>query len=182
MFLNHIYQLIKQRIEAQVPQIKEFGWYMGQGTSAYKGGLVAAPACFLEYIQIDMDSNAKREQMGTVNFKLILISESLNDSPNRTIETINFSHLATVGNVFMFMHGYSPFLSELPEYAHLKDTPQDYQVFTPPNRTTIRTDHSNRSILITEQIFSCKAKDFSAVTNYTKLPVALQIQSLEPNV
>lgn len=178
MFLNHIYQLIKQRIETQVPQIKEFGWYMGQGTSNFKGGLVTCPGCYLEYGTIDTSTQGKRIQNATVPFTLHLISDNLKESTQRMTEDANFEHLSIVAAIFEALSNYSPMLSELPQFLALVGTPDDYNVFTSSERLNITTDHTNRSIIRTTQRFATTAKDYSATKKYTTINRPLQIEKL----
>lgn len=167
MFIINTYQLIKQRIQTNVPQIKDFGWYMQQGTSNYKGGIVANASCFIEFGAIDTTSKGSKQQIATVPFTLYLITDNLKDSPDRMLEDLNFKHLSIVSEVYEALSGYTPLLSELSEFAALANTPDDYKVFAAPVRNTIITDHSNRSIITTKQLFTTTCTDKSATKTYT---------------
>lgn len=172
--------LIKQRLEQEVPGLKETDWFMQQyeqGRSRYKNDsaavLYATPACYIEFLPIDPQTlGGGKVQQAPVRFRIHTVTSCLYDNHRRIYDpSAPINHLDFVDMAFAALQGYRAKLSQLQGFDHLAGTEQDHRVMNSIDRKGIIAEHRLSDLMVTVQEFSCLCNDVSANLTYTNRSV-----------
>lgn len=179
---KYIYLLLKQRLLAKIPELKDVDWYRGQDIKTNKGILKALPGAYIFFYPTDMTSLPNGIQQGIISFYVMLITDTSYDDDRRIDDPITISHLDLMTKIHTTLSGESAWLSDLPAFTALKGTDNDLKVYNSVDRTNIAHNHDIRVPMITKQDFKCLAKDASGNKQWTKTVKELELLDLQFNL
>lgn len=174
---KYIYLLLKQRLNTEIPEIKEVTRNAGQeGTGSGRKKTLVLPGLYLSFLPTNVASLGRGIQEGVVEFTATLKTDCFYDDDKRYSQDI-LDHYGLADLVHRYLSGYSARLSDLPAFAALKDTPEDYLVFNTIDRTAIDEGQEQRSVMRTVQTFRCLAMDYAGNKKFQKIVRDLEILS-----
>jgi hypothetical protein len=159
--------LIKQRLEQEVPGMKEIDWYLQQYNT--NSNLYATPASYIEFLPVNPETmGGGKIQQGQVSFRIHTVSTSLHDNHKRVHNPDTaVNHLDHVDKTFAALQGWRAKVSQLDGFGHLAGTEKDYRVMNSISRKNIIPDHRINKLIVTIQEFSCLCNDIAAKLTYT---------------
>ena len=173
-----IYLLLKTRLKAKMPELKEVAMFEDQDSNAFKGGLLCSPGLYIQFKPTPTRSLGQGIQEADVEFDLILLSDSLADQDKKIHQAGKITHFDLADKVHKYVSGYGGWLSDLPEFLALKYTDDDYKVFNTADRTGIDFKHRNKSVLRTVQSFKCYAKDYTGERKFQNATAGIEIEEI----
>jgi hypothetical protein len=173
--------LLKQRLEQEVPGLKETDWYMRQYAESGKGTLYTTPACYIEFLPVDPETmGGGKIQQAVIRFRIHTVTTNLHDNHKRIHDpNAAINHLDYVDMAFAALQGFRAKLSQLQGFDHLAGTEKDYRVMNSIDRKSIVGEHKLDKLMVTVQEFSCLCYDVSANLTYVhrSTPPDLKINS-----
>lgn len=175
-----IYLIVKRYLKEAIPALKEVAWYLDQDSADHKGGIRITPALYIRFLPtLETRDLAGGVQEGVVRFEMILLTDSLYDNDKRILPPQGQTdHYHLADSIHAKLSGLQGMISDLVEFAALKDTVNDMPVFNSLSREQIESDHRNRSLLRTVFVYKTHAKDYTATKQYEKVMRELDIEKL----
>lgn len=173
------YILIKRRLIAEVPALKEVAWEMNQGRPGYKGAILVTPALYIKFRTTNTNSLGKGIQEANLEFETRLVTDCVADVDKRIFTTTPGYHLELASKVHAALSNYSAWLSDLDEFADIKDTGADIKILNTIDRISISPDHMNEAKIETTQLFKVYTKDYTGTKHFQKLVKDLLIEDLQ---
>lgn len=174
--IKNYYLLLKQRLEAALPDVKEINLYAGQLEQDGKVVLAVVPSVFIEFSPATFEDELEGVQRTSMQFSVYAVSEALYQDDRKYLDP-NINHLELCEEIHKALHRYGALLSDLPPYASLKGTPEDCTIINKLRRTSFEPiTIPNSNLLATIQVFEGLFVDLTAVTNLTEAVInALEI-------
>jgi len=165
--INPLFKILRKRLTAEAPDLKEVRWYTGQG-DADQGRIVASPVAYIQFGQVtDLFDTTLGVQQGTCPFNIIVFSDNLSGDDAEKRE----DHFALCRQVFQALQGWSALASYIPGNDALAGTADDVEVCGTIGRTSFIHRNATSALERTEQGFDCQLFDWEAYRAYTKAPV-----------
>lgn len=169
--IKELYQLIKQRLQT-ITELKEVDLYLGQFEQDGDVTLYQAPAVYIEFDPISFNQHSKGVQNAQVLFTVYLVSEALGADDRKILDNGVINHMGLLDDIFVALQGYVGLLSNLPAFASLAGTPQDFTVINSIVRTgfeMLQTPPSN--LYVSLQTFEFNWFDTTACPELTDVTV-----------
>lgn len=164
--LLEYYQIIKQRLATITnPRLKEIDWYYGQFLQNEENILYVDGGAYIEFEPIQWAQMGRNMQQATLGFNIHLVQEALYDNDERILNA-SLGHLQLVGEIYAKLQGYGAWLSSLPAFSALANTPGDKRIVNEIVRTESTPDHTFTNLLVTVQRFQSTVLDVSATPEY----------------
>ena len=128
MMLVEDYKLLRRRLLSEVPELKLVEFYAGQGEPESKGNIMATPAAYIQFGDLDLKRLGKKKLETAVTFEVILFVTNLKEGEARAGDFLELNTYSMQGALLKALEGFSARLSNLIEYSSLADTTQDYKV------------------------------------------------------
>lgn len=161
------YQIIKNRLASQIPELNQVDWELGQSHQSQKL-LFTSPAAFIAFDPVNTITQGQNIQNGRATVRIRLATSSITGDDERIRKLNPDDHMVLVDEIFQALQDYGANLSALSQYSDLKGTNQDYHVFNSLQRTRITPDHRSTSVMVTEQSFEALFYDTSSIRKYIK--------------
>lgn len=166
---TYAYQILKLRLQTDVPELREIDWYADQDTR--KAMLKAAPALYIEFLPNLPRTQPTRIQSAATDFNLHLLSECLFDDDRRMKKDQPLDHMRLFDKIFRSLQGFSAKISFLPEFLALLNTANDQRILGSIDRVAITPPHSPRKAMMKSiQRFSGIIYDHGASAMYDSIP------------
>jgi hypothetical protein len=175
------YQIIKKKLQADVPELKEVDWFLHQYDTTKKEGnfMTAEPGVYIEFpAEIELQQLGFNIQMADVTWTLHLATTNVFEDDRRVQKVSATDHAMIMDKIFRSLLNWSSKLSYLPAFAALAGTSTDQRVVGTIARVGINPPHVLKSLMVTKQKFRCAMYDHAAnPTLQTIMNVPLQISS-----
>lgn len=170
--LKYIYLIIKARLEAEIASLPVVAWYNNQYNQDDPEALFAVPAVYIEFLPVPLTDYGRRIQGGDVTFRIHLVTEYYDDDD----ETL--AHFDLSNDIFATLDDMEGWASELPQFAALLGTDDDYLFLNQVSRTQIVPDHAQTNLVVTIQEFKALAIDLSNMRTWVETPATLDITAI----
>lgn len=165
---KYAFLLLKQMLES-IPEIPSVMWYASQYDESVDEAVFYCPACYIEFLPIEPDQNGLQVQSGDMVFRVHLFTEYYNDDDQI------LSHFELSDLIYQKLQGSTGKASDIPAYANLAGTPEDFNVLNKISRIGIIPDHAVTNTSVTIQEFLCRAIDLAAAIRYVLVNADIEV-------
>ncbi len=134
------------------------------------------PTVYIRFLPIEWQTVAHNRQTAELNFELHLVTETAYGDSRDLIDLTFINHIAYENQLFQVLHNHRCLLSDLPEFAQLKGTPQDTVILESIVRTRTVPHDQMSNINVSVQSFSSKIYDYAAVPQFQTVLANLNLQ------
>lgn len=175
--LTYPYHLIKNRVTSKVPELKEIDWFLNQYDPSGPGIIYTAPGLYIEFLPFDTQSLGGGVQMAAAEFRMHLVSDNVFDNDKRIRKTTPTDHANLIDKTYNAVYKYRGLLSDLPEFAALAGTENDFRLINSIDRTGVVPPHNLSGLMVTVQSFRCVLYDHTATKAWQSIAPDLEITS-----
>ena len=168
--------LLLKHLLGQIPELKEIEIDYGQETT--KGALKTLPTVLIRFRPTTWNSLARGEQEATQQIDITTITESYSDPSQKIDQAGALDHYEVTNLVHTKLDGHSFLLSDLPQFASLKGTENDYVVMNSFARI-FSQDRFQSASLKTDQRYRTQLIDKSANKTFTHVIKGLEIENMD---
>jgi hypothetical protein len=164
------YQIIKLKLQTDVPELREIEWYANQDSTTDKDGLLlSSPGVYIQFTPTPIETfSGQKIQSGLAEFDAILLTDCVLDDDRRIRKTKPLDHMVVLDKVFKSLQNFSAKISYLPEFVSLKNTKDDQRSFNSLSRISITPPHVPRKAMMKSiQRFRALFYDHGAAKIYT---------------
>lgn len=182
--ITYPFQILKQRLAADVYELREVELYTGQDSTTDKDGLLtAAPGLYLTFLpNTPRTMTGPKIQSAVTQFEAMLLTECLLEGEKRIRKDNPQDHMIIFDKVYKSLQGFSAKISFLPDFVALSNTVNDQRVMASIDRIAIPVmPHiARKSMMKSVQRFSAVFYDHGALKQYTthspKPPLELEAE------
>lgn len=181
MITDYLYLWLKNELETNLANIEKVMIDYDQDEGGDKENqLIKAPAILVNFDEdADTTDMADYAQEGEQLVELRLITKNLRNGKDRIHKANKVNHFAVAREVFRHLQRVkSAKLSEVPEFAALVDTDQDFVLIDGISRVSYSFDHHFSEYIRSSQTFRVKFRDCTATTEWQEATADLEINNL----
>jgi hypothetical protein len=170
--LTYPFQIIKLRLETDVPELQEIDWFLDQDATNDKNvSLLSARSAYIEFADFEIETLGGRIQSAPALFNIHLLTDNVLDSGKRMKKDQPIDHMRIFDRIYKSLHGFGAKISFLPEFAGLAGSSQDQRVMNSISRVHITPPHKPRKgFMKSIQRFKCVIYDHAACKQWTSIP------------
>ena len=171
------YQIIRNKLSANVSEIKDLDWYLQQYQANDKNaGLYDLPGVYVEFAPIDTQQMAGFVQMGTAAIRIHLVTDSIESKGERRIKRVTAKdHAVIMDEIYKTLNGKRGLLHEADGFEDVVNTEQDFMVMNSMTRNQIIPPHQLRKNMVSIQRFECVIYDYSNNKVFQKIEPDLEL-------
>ncbi len=156
--LSLAYKAIKKRLNDAIPEVAgRIHWYNSLLTDDQADPIFQTPSLFIEFAEIQLRElkghSNKQAQGGHLSFSIHCI-EQFNYDDDAVLNALSIAD-----KVYKALHKRDFRLSELPEFASLRGTNQDWVLLSTIVRTAVAADHRHVNLADSVVRFACEVVD-----------------------
>lgn len=167
------YQILKLRLQTDIPELREVEFYTGQDSTSDKtAALKAAPGVYISFLPSNTENmSGQKIQSAAGQFETMLLTECLLDGDKRIKKDHALDHMVLVDKIFKSLQGFRAKLSYLPEFAPLKNTVKDQNVINSIDRIgiPIQPHIARKAMMKSVQRFGAVMYDHAGANLYTNI-------------
>lgn len=171
--ITYPYQILKLRLQTDVPELREVEFYTGQDSTTDKtASLRAAPGVYITFLPANTESlSGQKIQSGITQFEAMLLTECLLDGDKRIKTDHALDHMVLFDKIFKSLQNFRAKLSYLPAFLALKGTVNDQNVINSIDRIGIPVQPhiARKAMMKSVQRFSAVMYDHAGAGLYTKI-------------
>lgn len=172
--ITYPYQILKQKLAADVTELREIELNTGQDSTTDKDGLLlASQGAYITFFpNAPHTLSGTKIQSAATQFEILLLTECMLEGGKRLKKDQPLDHMRIFDKIFKSLQGFSSKLSYLPEFALLAGTENDQKVMASVNRISIPAMPQlyRRSFMRSVQRFSALMFDHGGATLYETIP------------
>lgn len=166
------YQIIKNKLKARIPVIKDLDWFMNQYSTTDKSTmLLDLPGVYVQFLPADTEQMGKHTQAALVQFDIHLVTSNLHPKGEKRIEKLNANdHAVIMDGIYKYLNGKKGKMGEA-------DNPgaANYLVFNSLKRIRVTPPHELKANMVSIQRFEGLMFDYAANKVYQKLTPDLDV-------
>lgn len=168
------YQIIKNKLKANVLEIKDLDWFINQYSKSDKSAMLyTLPGVYVQFLPMDTDQIGMQTQIAECEFDIHLVTSNLFDKGEQRIRKAEATdHAMIMDKIYKTLNGKKGTMAEV-------DNPgaDNYIILNSMTRTRVTPPHELASNMVSIQRFKTVIFDYSANKIFQKLMPDLEVNS-----